>query len=112
VGAGRRRAAHPVPAHSLDQHAAAADGGVDQRVTGRAFEARVNQAPYAATDYRLLQTNEDRRATATGPVLARTRTSYDAAGLPVETDVYTSITIFISSASRTMRTFDPRPATC
>jgi len=76
----------------------------EQRVTVRTFSVRFGQAPYAATDYRILPASEERRASPTGTPLSRTSIVYDVTGLPIDTYVYT--TGLLVEASRTTRTFD------
>jgi RHS repeat-associated protein len=79
-------------------------GGASTRITIRTFQTRIGQTPYAAGDYRILQTGDELRETPTGPALARTNTIYDASGLPTDDYVYTTGTT--SGAAHTIRTFD------
>jgi len=90
------------------QQQPAAGGGVDRRVTDRVFQVRVGQAPYASTDYRILQTSDERRGAVGGLLLARTATTYDdATGLPIDTAVVT-VDGIVTWAAHTARTFDPQ----
>lgn len=71
--------------------------------TNRDFAEHAGQAPYQANDYRILQILDETQDVGYVAVTeARTITSYDVYGLPIETDSYSGPTTY----SRTVRTFD------
>ncbi|HTJ44261.1 MAG TPA: RHS repeat-associated core domain-containing protein [Kofleriaceae bacterium] len=76
-----------------------------QHVTQRSFQARAGQSPYDASDYRLLPTSVTRKASTSTFELAKTATSYDAAGMPIDSAVIIADGI-ITIAAHTQRTFD------
>ncbi|MBK7193764.1 MAG: VCBS repeat-containing protein [Myxococcales bacterium] len=73
------------------------------RAVVRSFQRRLGQAPYAASDYRVLQVMEDRqlRYGTYGFSLGSTYTYFDTPGLPYRTEVSTG-----TNTAATVRAFD------
>ncbi len=77
-------------------------GGVERRISVRVYQERVGQAPYAATDYRLLLTERETRSYGPTVTLTRESTTYDPRGLPTHSYAHTGA----STYAHTQRTFD------
>jgi len=80
------------------------EAGLELRSTVKGFQVRVGQAPYSASDYRVILTSDERRSVVMGfaTVVARTTIELTDQGLPRQTNVFTG-----SAMAATVREFDP-----